>query len=260
MPEVEIFYPANRLTAIVRNVPPSVSRKTALALQRKYARNRLAPIGQERSYTVHVEPEALAAPRPRDIDWGPWAGTRYLLSGYALFWGSWCDSDVAGETLSFARGAFSQVLQSDPCIPLTLGHWDPGDIVAWTADRSLRIFEDVRGLRYEALLKPDYGGREVLWAWRTGRLNGASVHVTSKFARDSARSHRTVLRIVDFRHIALMVEPNKPRWSWTGPESGAGRAMTLTRLPDSGRDTLHGDGGSYGRLLESQALTGWPYL
>lgn len=72
-----------------------------------------------------------------------------------------------------ARGAFTEVLASDPDVRCLLNH-DPDKVLARTRAGTLRLTEDERGLYFEADLPDSPAGRDVREAVRRGDIDGAS--------------------------------------------------------------------------------------
>jgi HK97 family phage prohead protease len=137
------------------------------------------------------------------------------LIGYALLWSDQCRRDEHGGYVeTFDRHAFDRL----PHVRCLINHDDAREI-GHTADGSLRLTADARGLQLKLTPRNTAAGRDILDQARAGRVTGASVSYWPerseiRVARPPLR-RRTVLRCA-LSEVSIVVAPKRPGYarSW----------------------------------------------
>lgn len=167
-------------------------------------------------------------------------GTRF--EGYAAIFGQ--EADLGDFTEEVRRGAFRKVLAQETNVPMYWDHDPRIPPLATTRSGTLRLEEDVRGLRVEADLDDDHYLTPTLRSMiRRGDVTGMSFGFiagagNSKIENRNGKPHRV---LVGFSHV-LDVSPTwEPAYAGTSAElrSQLGMLRAADHI-DTGQQILSG--------------------
>jgi HK97 family phage prohead protease len=121
------------------------------------------------------------------------------LEGYAATFGA--EARIGTFTETIAPGAFAATLAERADILALLDH-NPGQVLARTKSKTLRLTEDTRGLHFDLDVPDTSAGRDVLALAERGDLGGASFAFTVK--RESWDGERRTLDSVDLHEVSIV--------------------------------------------------------
>lgn len=181
-------------------------------------------------------PETVRAPEQRTVtaDVQDVRTEGRVLHGFACLYGTE-SRDLGGFTETIRAGAFADVLAGEPDVLLTFNH-DESRVLARTASGTLRIFDEERGLRFEADLGDGPTARDVADMVARGDVRGASFRF--RIAPDGEEwsgERRTLTRV---EHLADLSLATVPAYDGATVEL---RSLTPTNgdtMPDRNRGTL----------------------
>jgi len=121
------------------------------------------------------------------------------LEGYAATFGAEADLGSFVETIE--PGAFHRALGGDI---LALHDHDPGKVLGRTRSKTLRLYEDSRGLGFELALPNTSVGRDVEALAERGDLGGMSFGFLVPDGGESWAGRKRSLRSIDLREISVV--------------------------------------------------------
>lgn len=153
------------------------------------------------------------------------------LHGFAALYGVESrvieDRNLGRFTETIQAGAFADALAGEPDIILTVNH-DPSRVLARTSSGTLRIFDEARGLRFEADLGDGPTADDARAMVRHGSISGCSFRFVAAEGGESwAGERRTLTRIASLADLSLAVNP-----AYSGP------SVELRSLPEGRQGTL----------------------
>jgi uncharacterized protein len=157
---------------------------------------------ETRNFDVYAEPEALEI---RADDGGdPWIG------GYAARFSS-PSKDLGGFTEIIAPGAFKNSLAGPRDVRALVSH-DPDRLLARQSNKTLRVWEDDKGLRFEAQLPRGVSyANDLIELMKRGTIGQMSFGFTvpkggDLFESTSGKTTRTV-RAAELHEISVVATP-----------------------------------------------------
>ena len=136
--------------------------------------------------------------RRRAVDFSTAPGRK--LTGYAAVFGQ--ETRVAGYTESIRRGAFAASIQDRDILAL-VDH-DPARLIARTRSGTLRLEEDIKGLRFELDVPDTTEGRDILTLAERGDLGGMSFGFTVSKGGEHWNGQKRELRSVTLHEISVV--------------------------------------------------------
>lgn len=140
-------------------------------------------------------------------------GAETIVGGYAAVTSETADLGAFSEEL--APGCFRSALAGTPEIKLLWQH-KADTPLARTANGSLELREDARGLRFEARLAPTQAGKDAFIAARTGLVDQMSfgfIVGEDEWSVRSGKPHRRILEVGELLECSLVTFPAYPQTS-----------------------------------------------
>lgn len=122
--------------------------------------------------------------------------------------------DARGNTFyeQTEKGAFKRDIESNKNITLVIDH-DDNRVIAQTKDKTLRLYEDNIGLRYEALIHQK--DIDVLRDIQTKKFTGCSFKFFCRRSYNKELYKNKTVRVlsdVELSHVTLLKEPIYPAY------------------------------------------------
>lgn len=157
------------------------------------------------------------------------------LHGFAALYNVESRRLAEGFTETIRAGAFADVLADEPDVLLTFNH-DESRVLARTASGTLRIFDEERGLRFEADLGEGPTARDVADMVARGDVRGASFRF--RIAPDGEQWDGECRTLTRVEHLADLSLATVPAYDGATVEL---RSLTPTNgdtMPERNRGTL----------------------
>jgi HK97 family phage prohead protease len=155
---------------------------------------------ETRTIDIYADPQALELRAEEGKD--------PIIGGYAARFLS--PSRDIGFIETILPGAFSASLAGTRDVRLLVAH-DPDRLLARRSNKTLRIWEDDKGLRFEAQVPPTTYGRDLLELMKRGTISEMSFGFTvpengQTVERKDGKLHRTI-RAAELHEISVVATP-----------------------------------------------------